>query len=291
MLPSEILSVASLAVLVGLALAGTPPSPVPALGFAALAGATIVIARRLPPRSLVRTWFAIVTVVATFSLLEPVILGVTPHTIDAQLAAMDDRWLPGLVAAWRGAFGRPAAFTDLVYVGYVSYYFLPILAVALGRARGAGDCERNTFAVLLAFWASYAGYVLMPAAGPRLPRAEEALLLGGGAISDGVRAFLHGAEKTLLDAFPSGHTAIALVSAWAVWRTAPRLASPVVAWAALVVFSTVYIHVHYAVDILAGMVLAGAVVLGAERAQRAIGAAAAVVTRRIAGTPPRAEGA
>jgi len=291
MLPSEILTVASLASFVALALAGSPPSPVPALGLAALAGATVALARRQAPGAFARTWFAVVTVVVTFSLLEPVIVGVNPRTFDARLAALDARWFAPVLEAWRGALGRPPAFTDLVHVAYVSYYFLPLLAVALAWARGPDALERTTFALLLAFYATYAGYLLLPAAGPRLPLAEEAAVIGGGAVSEAVRAFLHAAEKTRLDAFPSGHTAVALLSAWAAGRSAPRLALPVLAWAALVVFSTVYIHVHYVVDVVAGAALAGAVVLCAEPLRRALEVAAASVTRRLAGTPPRAEGA
>jgi len=291
MRPSEQLSLAFLAALTAAALAATPAAPASAAGFVVLAAATWALARRLPPGAFVRDWFPVVTVVATFSLLEPVITGLRPHLFDPQLAALDDRYLAGLVAAWRGAFGRPAAFTDLIFAVYVSYYFVPITAVALGRARGPEAGERTTFAVLLTFWLSYLGYLLVPAAGPRIPYAEQAAVLGGGAISDGVRWFLHVAEKTRLDAFPSGHTAISLVSGWLAIRLAPRSARVMVPWVLLVVFSTVYIHVHYAVDIAAGIVLAAGVLAAAPGCARAVSGAAAAISRRLAGTPRRAAGA
>jgi membrane-associated phospholipid phosphatase len=290
MRPSEIFTLCFLAVLAAVALAGTPPALGSALAFVALGATTALVGRYARKGSFVRDYFPTVTVVLVFMVLEPVILGVNPRTWDAYFAAVDDRWFRSLVSAWHGAFGRPSAFTDVVYVGYVSYYLVPLAAVTLARARGPEAGERVTFLVLASFWLSYAGYLLLPTSGPRLPRAEEALLMGGGAVSDGVRAFLHAAENTRLDAFPSGHTAVALVSAWAGGQVAPRLRAPLYAWAALVVFSTVYIHVHYAVDIVAGAALA--LIAGALSPvmSRAVVASVAAA-RRLAGAMWRAAGA
>jgi membrane-associated phospholipid phosphatase len=74
-----------------------------------------------------------------------------------------------------------------------------------------------------------------------------------------VRAFLHAAEATTLDAFPSGHTAVSLVAA-AVAPKATRVARLAWwGWGASIVFATVYIHVHYVADVIAGLLLALAV--------------------------------
>jgi membrane-associated phospholipid phosphatase len=85
-----------------------------------------------------------------------------------------------------------------------------------------------------------------------------------------VRAFLHAAEATRLDAFPSGHTAASLVTAAMAARAFPRATPLLLAWAGAIVFATVYIHVHYAVDILAGALLAAATLAVAPAASRAL---------------------
>jgi membrane-associated phospholipid phosphatase len=288
MRPSELLTLAFLAALLALALAGTPPALPSAAACAFLAACTLAVSRRAPRGSLLRDYFPAVTVILVFMILEPVILGVNPRRWDSYFAAVDDRWFAALVMTWRGAFGRPAALTDATYLAYASYYLVPIAAVTLGRARGTAAGEAATFPVLLTFWVSFAGYVLLPTSGPRLGPAEEALQMGGGAVADGVRAFLHAAEKTHLDAFPSGHAAVSLVSAWAGARAAPRLRVPLLAWALAVVFSTVYIHVHYAVDVAAGAALAVAAAASAGPLSRLIATAAAAASRRLAVTPPRA---
>jgi membrane-associated phospholipid phosphatase len=271
MRPSERLTASFLVGLSALAALGTPRNGLALAALLALAAATVLLARAEAGfRRALRDYFPVAVVLTTFLVLEPVIAGVNPRRWDAFFAAFDDRWLRPLVLSWRGLLRRAAPFVDAVYLAYVSYYTLPIAAAVVARRRGPDAFERAVFAVLLCFYASFAGYFLFPTSGPRLPAAEEARLLGGGAVSELVRAFLRTAEKTTLDAFPSGHTAIAIVSAAVAARVAPRAAPVLVTWALAVVFSTVYIHVHYVVDVLAGAALAVAVLAAAPLLSKAL---------------------
>ena len=273
MRPSERLTVLFL-----LALSAASAAFCPAAGrlalLAGLALATAGLARTgaaAGPLGLLRDVVVpVVVVVATFSVLDPVITAVNPARHDGALAAFDARWLGGLLEAWRGALGRPDRFTDLAYVAYASFYLLPLTAFLLARARGEAAMERVAFTVLLGFYLSYLGYLLWPAAGPRVPEEEE-WRLGGGAVAWAVRWFLRTAEATTLDAFPSGHTALSLVAAALGTRLAPRVAPLLVGWAAAVVFSTVSVHVHYGADLLAGAVLALLTLALAPAAARALG--------------------
>jgi membrane-associated phospholipid phosphatase len=269
MRPSERLTLSFLAALSAIALPSLPGSGVSLAAFAALAAATVLLARDGSgvPR-VVRDFFPVALVIAVYLALEPVIAGGNAGRWDAVFAAWDERWVRGLVAAWRGTFGRQAAAVDAVYLAYLSYYLVPITAVVLARRRGPEAFERAVFTILLCYYASFAGYLLFPTSGPRLPQADEARLLGGGALAELVRGFLHVAEKTRLDAFPSGHTAISLVSGFVAKRAAPRAAPALAAWIVAVVFSTVYVHVHYLADVLAGIALAAAIVAGAGAAYR-----------------------
>ncbi len=276
MRPSERLTAVFVAGLAVGALLASPPGPGTALELLALVAATVLLARAAPTstagaavRDLV---LPIAAVLAVFLLLEPVIVGLNPRRYDALFSALDAQWFPSLLPAWRNAFGRAPAFTDLVYVAYVSYYALPILVAVIARRRGAAAFEGAVLTLLLAFYASFLGYLLFPTSGPRLSPSDAARVVGGGAISDAVRAFLLAAERTRLDAFPSGHTAIALVSAAVGARVAPRHGPALLAWAGAVLFSTVYIHVHYVVDVVAGAALAAVVVAGAPRLGRALAA-------------------
>ena len=187
---------------------------------------------------------------------------------DALFASLDERWMGALVRVWRGALGRPDAFTDAVYLVYVSVYFMPVVVLLFARAcRDRETFERAAFTVLLGFILSYVGYLLWPTSGPRLTRAQE-VALGGGAVSRAVRAFLRAAGVNTLDAFPSGHTALSMLSAWIGMRLFPRAAPFVWAWSGAVVFSTVYVHVHYVCDLVGGVLLFGLTLFAAPAAWR-----------------------
>ncbi len=271
MRPSERLTAIFALSLGAVALAIAPLAP--AAVFLALAAATLALARAGPrsgSAALARDFFPVAVVLLVFLFLEPVIEALHSDRWDVVFAALDARFLDGLVRAWRSALGRAPAFTDAVYLAYASYYALPVAVASVARLRGREDFEGAVFTILLCFYASFLGYLLFPTSGPRLAPADEARLLGGGAISEGVRAFLRSAEQTRLDAFPSGHTAVSLVSAAVGARVAAHLAPALAAWAAAIVFSTVYIHVHYAVDVLAGAALAALVLAAARPLSRAL---------------------
>jgi membrane-associated phospholipid phosphatase len=224
---------------------------------------------------LVRDFLPVATVLTVFLLLQPLV-AMNPHRWDAAMAAFDARRFAHLSAAWRGAFGRPHAFTDGVYVAYVSFYLLPLAVAALGRLRLSAEAfERIVFTILLGFYLSFLGYFLWPTEGPRVPPALEPIQLGGGAISEALRAFLHGAEATTLDAFPSGHTALSLLPAILATRPFPRLAPLFWFWAATIIFATVYISAHYVVDVAAGALLAVLTLILAPSFSRLLGSAPA----------------
>ena len=71
--------------------------------------------------------------------------------------------------------------------------------------------------------------------------------------------------------FPSGHTSTAFAAAVAVSAFHPRLRWPLLALAALVGLSRVYLGVHYALDVVAGAALGTAIGLTAAWVVRSFG--------------------
>ena len=257
--PSERLTGVALAGLLALTLLLRPEGWVPrALFFAALPLLGMGLARAGRGPALLRDFLPVVAVLGSYLLLQPLVAAVNPVRWDHALAAADRRWFAALAVAWHGAFGRPAAFTDFVYAAYASFYLLPLTVAVLVRARlSPRRFERAAFTILLGFYLSFLGYFLWPAEGPRVPLPLQSAELGGGALAQAVRGFLQRAETTTLDAFPSGHTALSLVSATLASRPFPKLAPLFWGWALAIVFATVYIRAHYLVDVAAGLLLAG----------------------------------
>ncbi len=174
---------------------------------------------------------------------------------DATFAALDVRLFGRLPSAWFGVLGRPRWLTDLASLAYVAYYPLPVVLGLALYVRDRVEFRRFAFTVVATFLASYTGYLVFPTLGPRT--ADEALL-GGGAVARALRAFLAVAEGNPLDAFPSGHTAIALVCVGGAWFALPRWRLPLALVLVGIGFSTVYLSYHYVIDVVAGVLLGAA---------------------------------
>ena len=98
--------------------------------------------------------------------------------------------------------------TDLLQVAYISYYLLPVtLGIALKLRADNRAFDRSLFLIMLCFYLSYIGYLLMPALGPRFTMEHlQHRELQGLFISGPVQEALNRLEGIKRDAFPSGHT-------------------------------------------------------------------------------------
>lgn len=235
--------------------------PGPLVARMAALALVIVVAARLRPRApaarLLHDFLPVVSVLCVFNWTGPVLEAATSQRWDATMAALDRAWFGSLAAAWLGVLGRPWWLTDAAYLAYVSYYVVPVaMAVALYVQGRDEEFDGFVFTVVAAFLISYACYLLLPTAGPRVPEAAEDAVLGGSVLSRVVRDFLRVAEGNLLDAFPSGHTALSLVFLACGWRLFPRWRALLVLDVAAIVFATVYLSLHYVIDVVAGVALA-----------------------------------
>ncbi len=192
-----------------------------------------------------------------FNTLGPIIDCASPGRWDATFAQVDMQLFGTLAATWRSVLGRPPWLIDLASVAYAGYYVAPVaLAIAVyWREPTAGDFRCMVFTVVLTFYVSYVGYFMFPTLGPRVPADAEARLVGG-SISQGIRQFIEFAERTRTDAFPSGHTAVALVCLQFAWRASRPACAVFVPLVGGIVFSTVYLHYHYVIDVVAGVAMA-----------------------------------
>jgi membrane-associated phospholipid phosphatase len=233
--------------------------PAVLLAIAAIA-AGIVAAPRLAAVSrtgrVVHDFAAVGYVLALYSLSGPVIAAANPMHWDARLAELDRALFGALPAAWIGLWGRPEWLVEASSILYAAYYPIPLaIAIALYRTGRRDEFEAFVFAVVATFLASYVGYFLAPAIGPRLAETQETALTGV-AMSPWLRHFIKAVEMNHLDAFPSGHTALSLVYLVLGSRLLPRWRIPLALLSAGIVFSTVYLSLHYVVDLVAGALVA-----------------------------------
>jgi membrane-associated phospholipid phosphatase len=213
-------------------------------------------------------------VVVIFNVAGPLIGVLNPARWDATMASIDASWFGPLVPAWRHLLGRPSWLTDGASLFYVSYYFIPFgMCIVLWVQGRWKDFDDLGFALISTLLLSYLGYFLVPTTGPRVPTELELQVLGGGTFSARVRDFLRAAEVNQLDAFPSGHTALSLVYLGYGWRLFPswKVRIPLAVSVVGIIFATVYLSLHYAIDLVAGAILAASVPFAVKLLRQAFG--------------------
>jgi membrane-associated phospholipid phosphatase len=213
-------------------------------------------------------------VVTLFNVAGPLIGVLNPMRLDANMAALDESWFGAFVPAWFHLLGRPNWLTDGASLFYVSYYFIPFgMCIALWVQGRWKDFDDLGFGLITTLLLTYVGYFFFPTTGPRIPHGLELQILGGGTFSARVRDFLRAAEVNQLDAFPSGHTALSLVYLGYGWRLYPtwKIRIPLAISVVGIIFATVYLSLHYAVDLLAGALLAASVPMVVRGLRRVFG--------------------
>ena len=148
--------------------------------------------------------------------------------------------------------------TDVLQLAYTSYYFIPLIfAISLLRDNQREEFDKTLFLVLLCFYLSYIGYILMPAIGPRFTIDHlQTTELHGLFIAGPIQKLLNQLEGIKRDAFPSGHTAIPLVILYLSFQFKRRLFYLFLPMVSALIFSTVYCRYHYVVDVIGGIALA-----------------------------------
>jgi membrane-associated phospholipid phosphatase len=158
--------------------------------------------------------------------------------------------------------------TELLQIVYGTFFFLPvILAIDLMLNDRYEDVKFATFTVVWGFVLSYIGYFLVPAIGPRFTLHDFAatntelpglfltnylreIVNAGESIAKGIP---NPAEVVQRDVFPSGHTQMTLIVMYLSIKMKTKSRYFFAVNGTLLIFSTVYLRYHYAVDVLGGV--------------------------------------
>jgi len=191
--------------------------------------------------------------------------GITPYLrpdVDNLLIKIDLALFGVNPTVWLERFFIPWV-ADILALAYVSYYFIPLVLILILYFRGkAEEFSMTTSTLLLGFYISYAGYIIMPAIGPRFTLASlQQVPLQGGTILNSVVNILNTLEGNRRDCFPSGHTQVALISLWFALKYKRPLFWIYLPICIALIFSTVYLRYHYVIDLVAGVVFAGVTLL------------------------------
>jgi membrane-associated phospholipid phosphatase len=220
--------------------------------------------RKAPGRlkKLIQVFAAIVFVVLIYESLGELIQYLQPDIdptlirIDMALFGVDPTlWMQRWIVPW---------LTDLLSLAYLSYYFIPVTLVLVLCLKERSCLDQVIFVLAVGYYASFIGYILFPAVGPRYAMTSQYTVpLEGSFITDWVRDGLNAIEHNKRDCMPSGHTQIALMVLYLAYRYERILFYILVPIVTGLVVSTVYLRYHYVVDLMAGVAFAvGSLIIG-----------------------------
>lgn len=138
---------------------------------------------------------------------------------------------------------------------YISMLFLPFTVMVIFLLQGKLPAFRDTIvSLVLSLVIGYPGYLIMPAIGPQYVLRHEYVR----PIFDVAGMLRYGTDHLTRDCFPSLHTGVSIVALILMWRYGANWLYRIVfaVWCLAIVFSTMYLRIHYVTDVVAGVVLA-----------------------------------
>jgi membrane-associated phospholipid phosphatase len=229
--------------------------------------------------SFLRSWYPLVLIPLSYKELGYLIPLIHPHDFDRELALIDQRMIGVDPVVWLDRINHPA-LTLIMQLSYLTYYVMPILlGFVLWHSRRFKEFHFFLFVILLGFYVSYLGYILVPAIGPRffLGPADVKPFEGPGVAA--IRSFLDRMEGVTRDCFPSGHTELTLLVLFCAWQFHRKLFYILAPVGSALIFSTVYLRYHYVIDVLAGAATAFAIAFSAACLHKAAGGASLIDRR------------
>jgi membrane-associated phospholipid phosphatase len=228
--------------------------------------------RALPPAAqVIRDFVPFLVALVFYETLHDLTPLIRHDVVDQALIAIDRKMLGVDAAVWMGQLGSPWLTRAMVFC-YLSYFFAPAILAALIYWTGRRQLFRDFLVSLcVTTLLGYTGYLLVPAVGPYIFQAElfPQRLPGGGLDSTtSMISTIDALKGYARDCFPSLHTAhttVVLVFARRFSRRAFRAYLPI---ALGLYVSTLYLRMHYAVDVAAGFVTAALAIWIGPRLER-----------------------
>tara|TARA_R110002050_G_scaffold82964_1_gene177185 strand:- start:3987 stop:4862 length:876 start_codon:yes stop_codon:yes gene_type:complete len=147
--------------------------------------------------------------------------------------------------------------TELMYFGYFSFYFIILGFVFIMYFKRKSLFIESTYKVAFSLLFFYFIFAIFPSAGPQFyfDVSERAVPTNGYLFQKIMHVIQDGAEQPT-GAFPSSHVGVTIVILLLARKTLPLFYKICLPITILLMLSTVYIKAHYAVDAIAGFLIA-----------------------------------
>lgn len=212
------------------------------------------------------------SIVWGYLMLRDILPVVRTDSVDAALAAIDERVFGGQPVLWLEALNR-RPIVEWMSFFYFNYYTLHVVHIvgAVWVARSTRIAGEFGIGTAIVYCGGHLGYMAVPAYGPVVFFEDRFHAPLDGALFWGWVSSSVQAGGALKDVFPSLHTGGTMFLALFALRQATldrrwRIPAAVTAFfTANVVVSTLVLRWHYAVDVMAGIALAAGALYAASR--------------------------
>ncbi len=249
------------------------------LGLHVLGVALILLAaRNVETRGLLaeairifRHWYPLLFVACCYREMATLIPAIRHARFDRALASLDYGFWGAYPTVWLERIYTPF-LTEFLQIIYTLFIPVVLMVPAVNwLSRRYADFRYMAFLLALGFLASYLGYLMVPARGPRfLLDHFQHLSLQGLWGFGAMQTTLNQLEHDHYDCFPSGHTELTVLACWLSRSISHRLFWVYFLYTLCIVFATVYLRYHYTADLLAGVVVALVLILTAPYLYRAL---------------------
>lgn len=215
----------------------------------------------------IHNWYLIPLIFITFKELYLMIKPIRIVDCDHFLISID-RWLLGTDITVELYKIASPLLTEILQISYATFFFLPvILGIELLLNKRTDEFRFGTFLIVYGFFLSFYGYFIAPAIGPRFTLHSFYTInteLPGLFITNALRDFVNAGESlrpgmlhpdavVQRDVFPSGHTDITLIVMFLSYKYKLKSRYFLIPNGLLLIFSTMYLRYHYAVDVIGGI--------------------------------------
>jgi membrane-associated phospholipid phosphatase len=218
-----------------------------------------------------RNWYPVLFVACFYREMATLIPAVRHARFDQALAAADYRFWGAYPTVWLERIYSPV-LTEYLQIIYT--LFIPVVLFVpwyVWMQERTEDFRYMAFLIALGFLTSYVGYLIVPARGPRflLDHLQHTPLKGLW-LFNSMQAVLNELEHAHYDCFPSGHTELTVLACWLSRSISTKLFRGYFLYTLCIIFATVYLRYHYTADLLAGVLVALALIVAAPRLYRGL---------------------
>lgn len=158
---------------------------------------------------------------------------------------------------WIEQFIKPL-YTEILYWLYVIYFPMPLIVLGyMYKNKMFIQIEKSIVAFFITYYGAYLSYFIIPVEGPRFYLTEmQTVPLEGLLFAESIRNLINFLEPNKLDAFPSLHTAIVIITMLVARRYNRFLYNLFIPITIGILISLVYLRYHYFIDIVFGAIWA-----------------------------------